>query len=62
MCMHTKYIICTVILHSDINECEMTAVCPENATCTNTPGGYECQCPDGYTHIISENLLLCEGK
>ena len=37
-----------------------TAVCPENATCANTPGGYECQCPEGYRHDITENL--CKGE
>ena len=54
-------VLCTVTFCSDINECVMnTTVCPENATCENTPGGYECQCPEGYTHNITENL--CEGK
>ena len=53
--------LCTLALHSDINECEMnTTVCPENATCANTPGDYECQCLEGYRYNITENL--CEGK
>ena len=35
---------------SDVNECEEGLDdCDENATCTDTPDGYECDCNDGYT-------------
>ena len=34
----------------DDDECvDGTAMCPTGATCTNTPGGYSCDCGVGYT-------------
>ena len=35
---------------SEVDECEEGLDdCDENATCTDTPDGYECDCNDGYT-------------
>ena len=45
---------------SDINECSdpMLNNCHEQATCTNTNGGYTCTCIDGY----KGNGTACTGK
>ncbi|KAL2456686.1 Wall-associated receptor kinase-like 9 [Forsythia ovata] len=32
----------------DINECEELNQCVSFGTCTNSPGSYNCSCPDGY--------------
>uniref|UniRef100_A0A914IAB0 Uncharacterized protein n=1 Tax=Globodera rostochiensis TaxID=31243 RepID=A0A914IAB0_GLORO len=43
---------------SDINECAQKNSCHEKATCTNTPGRFFCQCPDGYSgNGITECVL-----
>ncbi|KAM7393911.1 hypothetical protein PAMP_020747 [Pampus punctatissimus] len=34
----------------DINECNDTKLCGENAKCNNTDGSYYCQCETGYQH------------
>ena len=50
--------ILVVLLFVDIDECDSsTSVCNEHATCTNTPGSYECHCNSGF----SENGFICEG-
>lgn len=37
----------------DINECDLvngpSGRCGKNAICTNTPGGFSCQCKSGYS-------------
>ena len=48
--MYTSYV--------DLDECCIGGYCHENATCTNTPGGYICTCKEGY----SGNSTFCEGK
>ena len=36
--------------YTDIDECgESTDTCAMNATCTNTPGSYQCSCNIGFT-------------
>ena len=50
-------IIRYVVLFVDINECENTALCHDNATCANTAGSYSCACNEGYTG----NGTVCEG-
>ena len=44
----------------DINECGSDDLndCHENATCTNTPGNYNCACDPGYTG----DGRVCDGK
>ena len=34
----------------DINECVERFSCPLEATCENTEGSHECNCPVGYRH------------
>ena len=50
----------TGILNTDIDECGEGGGndCSSNATCTNTPGGYNCTCLHGYTG----NGTTCTGK
>ena len=37
---------------SDINECAVEDQCKgENERCVNFPGGFECNCNDGYEKI-----------
>ena len=44
---------------ADINECENGYNdCHFNATCTNVPGSYHCQCKEGF----AGSGKLCEGK
>ena len=49
-------------LHLDINECTGSKkVCTDNATCTNTAGGFYCTCNAGFTDTL-EDGSQCEGK
>ncbi len=47
----------------DIDECSLRPqVCKNGATCTNTIGGYNCICVNGWTgHDCSENIDDCAG-
>ena len=48
-----------IYLYVDIDECtEGTDNCDDNATCTNTVGGFECTCNIGYTG----NGVSCSGN
>lgn len=43
----------------DVDECaDGTATCDSNATCTNTPGSYECDCLPGF--VWNAALNVCE--
>ncbi|PKU39809.1 mucin-4 [Limosa lapponica baueri] len=44
--------------YSDIDECAQGTVCPENATCINTVGSYNCSCPDGEEDLPRRSVLL----
>ena len=56
--MCPMYIILTAAF-SDIDECTAkTDNCADVAKCTNTVGGYECACNDGY----SGNGVKCNGN
>lgn len=45
----------------DDNECiRVPSPCRGNAQCVNSPGTFECQCPDGYKLGIS--LRDCIGE
>ena len=37
------------LFYADINECDESNNCHENAQCTNTVGNYTCSCNPGYT-------------
>ena len=47
---------CTVYV--DINECDSSDACPQDSTCVNTDGSFQCNCNDGFTMTGAE----CEGK
>ena len=53
----TVVILRYVVLFVDINECDNTTACHDNATCTNTEGSYSCVCKEGYTG----NGTVCIG-
>lgn len=45
----------------DINECLLhPRICGEPAKCVNTPGMYECQCPDGFDYNFTSKT--CDGR
>jgi hypothetical protein len=44
-------------LMQDVDECCLGGYCHVYATCTNKPGGYDCQCKSGLTG----NGTYCEG-
>ena len=44
---------------ADLDECSLgTGNCDSNATCSNTPGSFDCTCNPGY----SGNGESCSGK
>ena len=45
-------------MYTDIDECGSADVCPQDSTCVNTDGSFECNCNDGY----SMSGDLCEGE
>ena len=42
------YALTLNFIYPDINECENDP-CQNGGTCVNSPGGYSCNCVDGYT-------------
>ena len=45
---------------ADIDECQRnTHNCNVSATCTNTPGSFNCTCNPGYT---GDGVVRCDGK
>ena len=46
---------------SDIDECADNSTCDyiEGSQCVNTPGGYDCVCPDGY--VSCEDACIRKG-
>ena len=43
---HLQVFTLIILLFTDINEC-IISPCSDN--CTNTPGGFYCSCPEGFT-------------
>ena len=46
-----------LFIFKDVDECCLGGYCHMYATCTNTAGGYECQCMTGFTG----NDTYCAG-
>lgn len=42
----------------DVDECQIAGRCPNNSECTNTIGGFNCQCKNGF---VWTNGGICEG-
>ncbi|XP_015205607.2 thrombomodulin-like [Lepisosteus oculatus] len=38
----------------DIDDCELPGICGHEKVCVNTPGSFECRCPDGYEDVKGE--------
>ncbi|KAL2086323.1 hypothetical protein ACEWY4_017382 [Coilia grayii] len=46
---------------TDVDECEeRPSVCGPRGTCTNTPGGYTCSCPEGFRNHGNNSTGPCE--
>ena len=55
-CVKTLYIPVHVL---DVDECDLrTDNCDNNALCTNTPGGFTCDCQSGFVG----DGVDCNGK
>ena len=46
-------------LFLDVNECQNTSICHQNATCDNIPGSYTCTCNPG---LSGDGKHSCIGK
>lgn len=44
-------------LPTDIDECTDSAVC-DHGSCTNTVGGFVCQCDNGFTPSVNRRKCL----
>ena len=47
--------------NENINECMMKSPCQNNATCTDTPGSYKCECPPGFAGKNCEDVRVMLG-
>ena len=52
------FVLISMSVSTDIDECAASAYCPANSTCSNQPGSFECFCDLGY---IMQNSL-CVGE
>lgn len=50
----------TLVLLSDIDECEETPDICDGGQCTNIPGEYRCLCYDGF--MASMDMRTCVGE
>ena len=55
--MHVCETVCLMLFSLDIDECE-SSPCPDRADCTNTVGGFFCQCVTGFFNSSG----LCYGR
>ena len=55
------YFLYTLHLFLDVNECENPNQCLEVQYCTNTIGGFSCQCNPGWTGPKCEQGIDCVG-
>ncbi|XP_067831740.1 EGF-containing fibulin-like extracellular matrix protein 2a isoform X2 [Heptranchias perlo] len=47
----------------DVDECELDIhSCQPSQACINTPGGYNCKCPDGYRRVGTECIDINECR
>lgn len=47
---------------SDVDECKMLSNPCKKGKCTNTVGGYKCECDMGYKNTGSAKMPQCVGK
>ena len=60
---HTIIIDCVVIIFLDVDECSSEPdVCVSVANCSNTEGGFSCQCPFGYIGDGRSDGNGCTGQ
>ena len=50
------------VLLSDKDECNDLDICGDRKRCTNTIGGYECDCADGYQVAGTGDSVWCQGN
>lgn len=46
-------------VHADVDECQDTSLCAENATCLNSVGSFLCSCNMGFT---GDGATNCSSK
>lgn len=55
--------LCVFLSLPDVDECEYDEHdCQPSQQCINTPGGFHCQCPDGYRKIGTECVGECAAR
>ena len=57
---HYVYSCLTLKKLVDLDECTTSSPCGSGSTCTNTVGGYKCDCPVGREYDYQNNV--CTGK
>lgn len=50
----------SILLFSDVDECEAIPGICENGKCVNSMGSFRCDCDKGY--LYNEDASACEGK
>lgn len=47
---------------SDVDECGDPEACAETALCTNAPGSFECNCPEGWIDVSGDASFCAEDE